>query len=157
LNEHNYDSDSEKSRLGSSVQRVGDITNEPATNEAVDTDEVSKIASLLQGITFPATKEQIKEYIGDSKSISVSNENVRNMLQFIENNLPGEREYNTVYEIEKSLGLVIKKNEGKNEQVVKKEIEEDLNPYARDKALNEANRQRLGEKARPEPYDTGKT
>jgi Protein of unknown function (DUF2795) len=115
LDEHDYVSDSEKSRLGSSVQRVGDITNEPATNEAVDTDEASKIASLLQGITFPATKEQIKEYIANSKSISASSENVRNMLQFIENNLPAEREYNTVYEIEKSLGLVVKKNEGKNE------------------------------------------
>jgi hypothetical protein len=112
LNEHNYVSDSEKNRLGSSVQRVGDITNEPATNEAVDTDEASKIASLLQGITFPSTKEQIKKYIADSKSISASSENVRNMLQFIGNNLPGEREYNTVYEIEKSLGLVVKKNEG---------------------------------------------
>lgn len=133
MKEHNYDSDSKESRLGSSVQRVGDITGEPATNEAVDTDEASKIASLLQGITFPATKEQIKEYIEDSKSISASSKNVRNMLQFIENNLPDEREYNTVYEIENSLGLVVKKNEGKNEQVVKKEIEEDLNPYARDK------------------------
>ena len=126
MNEHNSDSDPEKSRSGSSVQRVGDITGEPATNEAVDTDEASKIASLLQGITFPATKDQIKEYIADSKSISASSENVRNMLQIIENNLPEEREYNTVYEIENSLGLVVKKNEGKNEQVVKKEIEEDF-------------------------------
>jgi hypothetical protein len=113
LNEHNYVSDSEKSRLGSSVQHVGDITNGPATNEAVDADEASKIASLLQGITFPATKEQIKEYIADSKSISASSENVRNMLQIIENNLPGEREYNTVYEIEKSLGIVVKKTREK--------------------------------------------
>ena len=156
MNEHNNDSDSEKSRSGSSVQRVGDITGEPTT-EAVDTDEASKIASLLQGITFPATKDQIKEYIADSKSISASSENVRNMLQIIENNLPEEREYNTVYEIENSLGLVVKKNEEKNEQVVKKEIEEDLNPYTRDKALNQANRRRLGEKARPDPYGSGKT
>jgi hypothetical protein len=154
---HNYVSDSEKSRLGSSVQRVGDITDEPATNEAVDTDEASKIASLLQGITFPATKEQIKEYIADSKSISAGSENVRNMLQFIENNLPGEREYNTVYEIEKSLGLVVMKKEGKNEQTVKKEIEEDLNPYTRDKALDEANMRRLEEKAKSDPYGSGKT
>jgi hypothetical protein len=157
LNEHNNDSESEISRSGSSVQRVGDITGEPATNEAVDTDEASKIASLLQGITFPATKDQIKEYIADSKSISASSENVGNMLQTIENNLPEEREYNSVYEIENSLGLVVKKKEGKNEQVVKKEIEEDLNPYTRDKALNQANRRRLGEKARPDPYGSGKT
>jgi hypothetical protein len=34
-------------------------------------------------------------------------------LQIIENNLPGEREYNTVYEIEKSLGLVVKKTREK--------------------------------------------
>jgi hypothetical protein len=154
---HNCDSDPEKSLSDSSVQRVGDITQEPATNEAVDTDEASKIASLLQGITFPATKEQIKEYIADSKSISASNENVGNISQFIENNLPGGKEYNSVYEIEKSLGLVVKKNDGKYEQIIKKEIDEDMNSYARDKALNEANRRRYGEKARPDPYSTGKT
>jgi hypothetical protein len=115
LNEHDYESDSEKSLLDSSVQRVGDITQEPATSEAVDTDEASKIASLLQGMTFPATKEQIKGYISDSKSISASNENVRNISQLIENNLPGGKEYNSVFEIVKSLGLVVKKNQGKNE------------------------------------------
>ncbi|HJY10013.1 MAG TPA: hypothetical protein VJ250_03625 [Nitrososphaeraceae archaeon] len=157
MNVHNCDSDSEKSLLDSSIQRVGDITQESATNEAVDTDEASKIASLLQGITFPATKEQIKEYIADSKSISASNENVINISQFIENNLPEGKEYNSVYEIEKSLGLVVKKNDGKYEQIIKKEIDEDMNSYARDKAFNEANRRRYGENARSDPYSTGET
>lgn len=157
MSEHSYDSDPEKKRSGSSVQRVGDITQESATNEAVNTDEAAKIASLLQGITFPATKEQIKDYLADSKSISASKENVRNMSRFIENNLPGGKEYNNVYEIEKSLGLVVKKNEGKDEQIAKKEIDKDVNLYTRDKALNEANRRRFGEKERPDPYSTSKT
>jgi hypothetical protein len=169
MNKDSYDYDSEGMQAGNSVERVGDITGEPATNEAVDTYEASKIASLLQGLTFPANKGQIKEYITDNKSISVSNESVRDISQFIENNLPGGKEYSSVYEIEKSLGLVVKKNEGdkkireknkrenKAEHVVKKEDDKGMPPYARDKALNEANRRRLGEKARPDPYSTGKT
>jgi hypothetical protein len=165
MNKHSYDHDSEGMQAGSSVERVGDTTGEPATNEAVDIDEASKIASLLQGLTFPATKGQIKEYITDNKVISVSNESVRDISQFIENNLPGGKEYSSVYEIEKSLGLVVKKiketkNKRKNkrrnkvEQVIKKEDDKDMPPYARDKALNKANRLRFGEKARPDPYNT---
>lgn len=64
-NDANYDSESEKQNADVSIERVGDITQEPATNEAVDTNEASKIANLLQGLRFPATKEQIKEYIAD--------------------------------------------------------------------------------------------
>jgi hypothetical protein len=69
MNKDSYDYDSEGMQAGNSVERVGDITGEPATNEAVDTYEASKIASLLQGLTFPANKGQIKEYITDNKSI----------------------------------------------------------------------------------------
>ena len=53
MNKHSYDYDSEGMQAGSSVECVGDIKGEPATNEAVDTDEASKIASLLQGLAFP--------------------------------------------------------------------------------------------------------
>ena len=52
---------------------------------------------------------------------------MRNLLKIT---FRGRKEYNSVYEIEKSLGLVVKKNEGKNEQVVKKEIDEDMSPYS---------------------------
>lgn len=103
-NDPNYDSESEKQNADASVERVCDITPEPATNEA------SKIANLLQGLRFPATKEQIKEYIADGKSITISDENARNTSQYIEENLQDGKRYNSTYEIEKALGLVIERN-----------------------------------------------
>jgi hypothetical protein len=53
----------------------------------VDTNEASKIANLLQGLRFPATKEQIKEYIADGKYNTISDENARNTSQCIEESL----------------------------------------------------------------------
>ncbi len=109
-NDPNYDSESEKQNADVSVEHVGDITQEPATNEAVDINEASKIANLLQGLRFPATKEQIKEYIADGKSITISDENARNTSQCIEESLQDGKRYNSTYEIEKALGLVIERN-----------------------------------------------
>lgn len=152
-NDPNYDSESEKQNADVSVERVGDITQEPATNEAVDINEASKIANLLQGLRFPATKEQIKEYIADGKSITISDENARNTSQYIEESLQDGKRYNSTYDIEKALGLVIANEDGSNDEV-KKVGEEEMKPYARDKALNEANKRRFGEKTRPDPYNT---
>ena len=109
-NDPNYDSESEKQNADASVERICDITPEPVTNEAVDTNEASKIANLLQGLRFPATKEQIKEYIADGKSITISDENAKNTSQRIEESLLDGKRYNSIYEIEKALGLVIERN-----------------------------------------------
>ena len=49
-------------------------------------------------------------YIIDSKSISISNENARDISQSIENKLLDGKLYNNTYEIEESLGLVFKKS-----------------------------------------------
>jgi hypothetical protein len=110
LNTHNYNSGSEKLPTNASAQPLESSSPEPATTEAVDPNEASKIANLLEGLTFPATKGQIKEYIIDSKSISISNENARNISQSIENKLLEGKLYNNTYEIEEALGLVFKKN-----------------------------------------------
>ena len=125
-NDPNYDSESEKQNADASVERICDITPEPVTNEAVDTNEASKIANLLQGLRFPATKEQIKEYIADGKSITISDENARNTSQYIEESLQDGKRYNSTYDIEKALGLVIERNntnklEMRTEEVVKKD------------------------------------
>jgi hypothetical protein len=144
-----------------SVGRVGDITQEPVTNEAVNTNEASKIANLLQGLTFPATKEQIKNYIADGKSITISSESAKITSQFIEDNLQDGRKYNSTYEIERALGLVVKKNVNKDKKRRRevtsiKDKKMEVTPYARDKAKNRANRKRFGEKSRPDPYDIAK-
>ena len=147
-----------KDGLHRSVGRVGDITQEPATNEAVNTSEASKIANLLQGLTFPATKEQIKNYIADGKSITISSKSAKITSQFIDDNLQDGKKYNSTYEIERALGLVIKKDVNKNKKrrrgvTTTKGKKVEVTPYARDKAMNRANKKRLGEKSRPDPYD----
>ena len=122
MNTHNYDSGSEKLPTNASTQPLDSNSPEPATTEAVDSSEASKIANLLEGLTFPATKGQIKEYIIDSKSISISNENARNISQSIENKLLEGKLYNNTYEIEEALGLVFKKNNADVKSQRKKNI-----------------------------------
>ena len=145
-----------------SVGRVGDITQEPATNEAVNTSEASKIANLIQGLTFPATKEQIKNYIADGKSITISSKSAKITSQFIEDNLQDGKKYNSTYEIERALGLVVKKDVNKDKKRRRREVTStkdkkmEVTPYARDKAMNRANKKRFGEKSRPDPYDIAK-
>lgn len=143
-----------------SVGRVGDITQEPATNEAVNTSEASKIANLLQGLTFPATKEQIKNYIADGKSITISSKSAKITSQFIEDNLQDGKKYNSTYEIERALGLVVKKDVNKDKkrrsEVTSTKDKKMVTPYPRDKAMNRANKKRFGEKSRSDPYDIAK-
>jgi hypothetical protein len=61
------------------------------------------------------------------------------------------------------LALVVRNNaqsrnrEGERKKLPKKEKKkEETLPYARDKVLNEANKKRFGEKARPNPYSITK-
>src|SRR5918992_1588780 len=107
-----------------SAGRVGDITQEPATNEAV------------------------------SKSAKITS-------QFIEDNLQDGKKYNSTYEIERALGLVIKKDVNKDKKrrrdvTSTKDKKMEVAPYARDKAMNRANKKRFGEKSRSDPYDIAK-
>lgn len=144
-----------------SVGRVGDITQEPATNKTVNTNEASKIANLLQGLTFPASKEQIKNYIADGKSITISSKSAKITSQFIEDNLQDGKKYNSTYEIERALGLVVKKDVNKDkkrrrEVTRTKDKKMEVTPYARDKAMNRVNKKRFGEKSRSDPFDIAK-
>jgi hypothetical protein len=101
-----------------SIGPVGEVTQEPGTNKAIDRNEASKIANLLEGLRFPATKEQIKKYIEGGKSITISAENARDTSQSIEDNLKAGKKYNSTYEIEKALSLVAKEynNENRNRE-----------------------------------------
>ena len=128
--------------VDNSAGREGENTQEPAANKAIDANEASKIANILEGLRFPATKEQIIKYIADGKSIALSVENARNTSKYIDDNLKDGKKYNNTYEVERALGLVVKRN---NDQI-----------YTRDKALNEANRKRFGEETRRNPYNVTK-
>jgi hypothetical protein len=151
--------------VDNSVGRAGENTQEPAANKAIDASEASKIANILEGLRFPATKEQIIKHIADGKSIALSVENARNTSKYIDDNLKDRKKYNNTYEIERALGLVVKRNNDQNgnmEKVRRKKLpkkenkKEEIMPYTRDKALNEANRKRFGEKTRRNPYNVTK-
>ncbi|MDF0682564.1 MAG: hypothetical protein P0116_16520 [Candidatus Nitrosocosmicus sp.] len=88
--------------------RQGDKTNSPSDNEATDRAIVSKMANLLEGLQFPATTEEIKNHL-NKKSPAMGNR-IYDVLEAIQNNLNQNSEYQDVYDIALSTGLVKKKN-----------------------------------------------
>jgi hypothetical protein len=86
------------------VYRKGDITGESADNVTTDIKKAAKLASLLEGISFPANKEKIKDHL-NRLSPSMGNR-INDVLEAIQNNLDDNVEYNSTYEIEKAAKLV---------------------------------------------------
>jgi hypothetical protein len=101
--DRNY-TDVGQSGIDSKAKRVGDITGEPPTNEAMDRDKASKLANLLEGLEFPATKEKIMNHL-NARSPSMGNR-INDVLEAIENNLDNRRDYVSAYDVEVAAGLV---------------------------------------------------
>ena len=102
-----------QSRINSKAERIGDITGEPSTNEAVDHNKAAKMTNLLEGLEFPATKEKIVNHL-NARSPSRGNR-INDVVEAIENNLEDSREYDSAYDVEVAAGLVVKKEEGKKQ------------------------------------------
>ena len=136
--DRNY-TDVDQSSIDSKAERVGDITGEPPTNEAMDHDKASKLANLLEGLEFPATKEEIRTHL-NARSPSMGNR-INDVFEAIENNLDDRRTYGSTYDVEVAAGLVKKRTESER-------------PYARDSELDRANRERVGESERQDPYSS---
>lgn len=92
-----------------STDRVGNITGEPPTSEATDRDKAAKMANLLEGLTFPATKEDIKNHI-NRKSPAMGNR-INDVFEAVWNQLRDDTKFNNVYEVERAAGLVKNKQE----------------------------------------------
>lgn len=90
-----------------SADRVGDISGVPPTNEAINRPVASKLANLLEGIKFPATKERIIDHL-NRKSPAMGNR-INDALEAVQNNLEDGINYNSAYEIEQAAGLVERK------------------------------------------------
>lgn len=86
------------------VSRIAYIDRKSAENSPIDIKKVSKLANLLEGISFPANKEKIKDHL-NRLSPSMGNR-INDALEAIQNNLDENVEYNTTYKIEKAVGLV---------------------------------------------------
>lgn len=99
----------DRSKTESSIERAGDISGEPPTNEATNRDVASKLANLLEGLTFPASKEEIKDYL-NRKSPTMGNR-INDVLEAVQNNLEDGIRYNSVYEVEMGSGLVKRKDD----------------------------------------------
>jgi hypothetical protein len=120
-------------------ERVGDITGKPPTNIAMDRDKAAKMADLLAGLYFPATKEEILHFIKRRIDHKKRDKDIDDIVRRIQQYLDDKKQYRDVYEIGQVLGLV------RHVYTAKK-------PYVRDRALNVANKERLGEGLRPDPY-----
>jgi hypothetical protein len=104
--DRNY-TDSNESGVSSTLERAGDLTGEPPSNEATNTKTASKMANLLEGLQFPATKEDIRNHI-NRKSPAMGNR-INDVFEAIQNNLEDGVKYNSAYDIEMAAGLVEKK------------------------------------------------
>jgi len=135
LSDRNY-TDPGESGTGAVAERAGDITGEPPTNRAVDRDKASKMANLLEGLEFPATKEMIRSHL-NLKSPAMGNR-INDVIEAVENKLGDDKEYGSAYDVEVAADLVKRAGAQK--------------PYVRNRALNRANRKRTGESIREDPY-----
>ncbi len=106
--DRNY-TESSQSGADSSSERVGDRTGEPPTNAVTNRNTASKMANLLEGLQFPASKEDIKNHI-NRMSPAMGNR-VNDVFEAVQNNLEDGIIYNNVYAVELAAGLVEKKNE----------------------------------------------
>jgi len=104
--DRNY-TDPSQSGIDSTTERAGDTTGEPTTNEAVNRKTSSKMANLLEGLQFPATKEDIKNHI-NRKSPSMGNR-INDVFESVQNNLEDGVAYESVYAIELAARLVEKR------------------------------------------------
>jgi hypothetical protein len=92
----NY-TDPSQSGVDSSVQRAGDLTNEPPENEATNKATTSKLANLLEDLDFPATKEEILNHI-NKKSPSMGNR-INDVFESVQNNLEDGIKYENTYQV----------------------------------------------------------
>ncbi len=104
--DRNY-TDPTQSGIGSTTERVGDLTGEPPVNETTNRDVAAKMANLLEGLQFPATKDEIKSHI-NRKSPSMGNR-INDVFEAVQNNLEDGIKYDSVYAVEMATGLVEKK------------------------------------------------
>src|SRR3954471_7447472 len=105
-NDRNY-TDNKQSGVGATSERAGDAAGKPAVNAATNRDTASKMANLLEGLQFPATKEDIKNHI-NRKSPTIANR-INDILEAVQNRLEDGVKYDSVYTIELAAGIVQKK------------------------------------------------
>ena len=103
----------EQSRINAKVKRAEDIADEPATNEDTDRYKATKLANLLEGLKFPATKKKISNHLNARSSSMVGR--IKDVVEAIENNLDDGIEYSSAYDVELATGLVKVRDESERQ------------------------------------------
>src|SRR5439155_25532078 len=104
--DRNY-TDTTQSGIDAKAERVGDLRGEPPTNQATNRGTASKMANLLEGLQFPATKEDVRNHI-NRKSPAMGNR-INDVFEAVQNILEDGVKYDSAYAIELAAGLVEKK------------------------------------------------
>jgi hypothetical protein len=119
--------------------RKSDAADESIANRPTNTTKASKLANLLEGMKFPATKKEILAHLraGSSSGRPGTDDIESSVQQYLKDN----ETYASTYDVELAVGLVRMHGDNKGEP-----------PYARDTALNRANSRRTGERIRRDPY-----
>ena len=71
-------------------------------NKPVDRNKASKLANMLEGLDFPADKPKILSFLNQK----FSGEPKSDIVQKLQDNLTDNKQFESVYEIEKQAGLV---------------------------------------------------
>ena len=96
------------SKQSEKVREIG--KEESSGSEPLNRDMAARMANLLEGLDFPATKKQIINQI-ETKTSGDNKVTLDNILTLVESKLQDNLTYNNVYEIEKTMNLVTDKNE----------------------------------------------
>lgn len=119
--------------------RKSHAAEESVANRPTNTTEASRLANLLEGVNFPATKKEIQAHLrARSLSGRLGTDDIESSVQQY---LKDNETYASTYDVELAVGLVRMHGDNKDEP-----------PYARDSALNRANSRRMGERIRRDPY-----
>jgi hypothetical protein len=113
------------------VERVGDITDTLHSNITADRDKAIKMTRILEGLEYPATKQQIQDHL-NRKSAAMGNR-INDILEAIRNNLDDYIKYNSAFDIEQAAHLVINSvshGEGKK-PFIRDEVDYDSLKYNR--------------------------
>ncbi len=88
----------QESGVDDSIEQVGSLTNEPAENQTKDKKLTSKLANLLEGLEFPASKKNILDQI-NRKSPLMGNK-TNDVFESMSNNLKEGIKYKNVTKLD---------------------------------------------------------
>jgi Protein of unknown function (DUF2795) len=92
---------SSEERPNENATQVGKATGQSTENNPINKEDVSRLANKLEGLDFPTDKAKILSFVKQNQSPGEMN--IVEMLQSI---LTDDKQYPSVYEVEKQAGLL---------------------------------------------------